>query len=80
MSLYVCDNCHAVENTALGNYWPATSGVTYQPRLCSECAYGEWHGRFEKWQATAKEIKERRDEFLHSRGLLDVLNQEETKT
>lgn len=51
MSLYVCEKCKAVENTALGQYWG------HDVKLCSECGRGQWHGRFpkeyfskEKWQ------------------------------
>ena len=51
MSLFVCQACHAVENTALGRFW--TRGVDELFRddtraLCSECATGKWHGRFPK--------------------------------
>jgi hypothetical protein len=31
-----------MENTALGFYWRK------ERKLCSECAYGKWHGRFRK--------------------------------
>ena len=42
MSLYQCEQCGAMENTALGSYW------LQKKKLCSECADGVWHGRFEK--------------------------------
>lgn len=42
MSLYQCQRCGAKENTALGSYWNRAE------KLCSECATGEWHGKFPK--------------------------------
>lgn len=64
MSLYVCDNCDCIENTALGAYWsrnaPDVYPKEYQGKaLCSECGppfyingtpthFGVWHGKFEK--------------------------------
>jgi len=47
MPIFECSKCATMENTALGEYW----GV--QRPLCSECATGQWHGRFPK--RTAKE-------------------------
>ena len=53
MPLFVCDRCHAIDNSALGgNYWDrlitgglkATSGQI----LCTECNTGSWHNRFVK--------------------------------
>lgn len=56
MPLYECSNCHAVENTALTNFW---WDVTHdgKPALCSECdpQIGKWHGQFPK--ITAAEYK-----------------------
>lgn len=47
MSLFVCDGCGCVENTALGKYW--TRKIDGDGRaLCSECDQGQWHGRFTK--------------------------------
>ncbi len=44
MSLYICDKCHAIENTALGWYWSRRNnqrmlGPEYPKdmALCSEC-------------------------------------------
>lgn len=53
MPLYECSNCHAVENTALTNYWSEHLGDG-KPALCSECdpAIGTWHGEFEKRTVT----------------------------
>jgi len=42
MSLFVCEKCNAIENTALGKFWAEDE------KLCSECGFGKWHGRFEK--------------------------------
>ena len=49
MPLYECSKCHAVENTALTNFWWKSNGEG-SPALCSECdpEIGAWHGRFPK--------------------------------
>lgn len=46
MPMFTCDKCGCEENTALGYYWPAV--VNKEPRLCSECHTGTWHGKFPK--------------------------------
>lgn len=48
MSAFICEICHAIENTATGDYW--CSDV----KKCSECSTGKWHGRFEKRICTKK--------------------------
>jgi hypothetical protein len=64
MSLYQCDKCGVIENTALGRYHSRNVTGIWKDEdmgqaLCSECGpktyksgepteYGEWHGRFEK--------------------------------
>jgi len=62
MSLFICENCGVIENTALGHFW-AKDAVKFKDSnmngkaLCSECApceyedgskskYGKWHGKF----------------------------------
>lgn len=47
MPLFKCQKCGAVENTACGQYWGEDE------KLCSECATGNWHGKFEKRNAVA---------------------------
>lgn len=42
MSLFKCERCATLENTALGAFWGE------KHKLCSECARGRWHRRFEK--------------------------------
>ena len=52
MSLYQCDKCGCLENTACGSYWGKDEA------LCSACAeptgtgkyaeFGKWHGRFDR--------------------------------
>lgn len=44
MPLFKCRQCGVIENTALT---PKSWSQMNFP-LCSECATGEWHGRFEK--------------------------------
>jgi hypothetical protein len=46
MPLFNCSRCGVVENTALGAYW--NERRKNEPVLCSECATGEWHGKFSK--------------------------------
>ena len=64
MSLFICENCGCIENTALGFYW-ARNRVKFKDEslngkaLCSECmplefsdgskaGEGKWHNRFPK--------------------------------
>ena len=46
MSLFVCDECRCVENTATSKFWLRDGG----PALCSECdpQMGRWHGLFDR--------------------------------
>lgn len=46
MSLFVCDQCNCIENTACCGYWWRGDGK----KLCSECdpQFKKWHGRFPK--------------------------------
>jgi hypothetical protein len=48
MPLYECSKCHAVENTALTNFWMDLGKD--RPPLCSACDpdIGKWHGKFDK--------------------------------
>lgn len=63
MSLYNCENCGVIENTALGLYWfrhdEEWPDDIRGKALCSECApatypdgtptdWGKWHGKFPK--------------------------------
>lgn len=56
MSLFVCDECGSVENTALSRRWlrTVTTGCKVERKaLCSGCNpdIGVWHDRFprEQW-------------------------------
>lgn len=46
MSIYICEKCGAIENTATGGYWKNV--INNEPKMCSECNTGKWHGRFPK--------------------------------
>lgn len=53
MSLYQCEECGALENTALGWFWCRnleSAKPQFKGRaLCSECGPDQkWHGRFDK--------------------------------
>lgn len=61
MSLYQCEKCGVIENTACGWYhYTRNAGPEFEGvKLCSECGpavfnngsptgLGNWHGRFEK--------------------------------
>ncbi len=59
MSLYVCDKCDCIDNTACGgNWWTRKLNYKYNPELkdgvawCCECLTGKWHGHFEKKKYT----------------------------
>jgi hypothetical protein len=47
MSLYVCDRCSHIENTALARYW-IRKAEGKKNDLCSVCdpSIGQWHGKF----------------------------------
>lgn len=46
MSIYICEKCGTIENTALGGYWK--NCLNKEPKMCSECNDGKWHGEFPK--------------------------------
>lgn len=65
MSLFVCDECGVVENTALagyGGWWGRNRkdlghgerGVGDGKGRCSQCNLGKWHGRFPRKQWDGK--------------------------
>lgn len=60
MSLFRCDKCGAVENTATSGYWFRDRGG---PALCAECdpQIGKWHGIFPKQDADAAGYAPRSD-------------------
>ena len=83
MPLFVCDSCHAIENTALGHYWSRGhdfgNGPTDSRALCSECMPkttfkgGQWHNKFEKIIATTEIIKEMGEtNFVYTGDILGV--------
>lgn len=57
MSLFRCEQCGCVENTALCLYWTRGDG----PALCSACdpKIGAWHGVFEREDADAASYRPR---------------------
>ena len=61
MSLFACQNCICVENTATSNYWMRGNAQA----LCSECdpEIGAWHGKFPKRSAVGMLVG--RDGFLY---------------
>lgn len=46
MSVYICEKCGAIDNTAVGGYWK--NCCNHEPKMCSECNTGKWHGVFDK--------------------------------
>lgn len=57
MSVFRCEQCGCMENTATSNYWEMRhpfDGSSPKPALCSECdpEIGKWHGHFPKKQAS----------------------------
>lgn len=49
MSLFVCDECGVIENTALSRFW-MHYGLLGGRALCSLCdpEIGKWHGHFDR--------------------------------
>jgi hypothetical protein len=62
MSLFRCEECGCVENTATSNYWGRQYTEKREPgdtrKLCSECdpEVGVWHGEFPKESANGWKI------------------------
>lgn len=46
MSVYICEKCGCIDNTALGGYWKNV--LRKEPKMCSECNTGKWHNEFPK--------------------------------
>lgn len=69
MPLFECDQCHCVENTALGNYW-MPHAYKDGPVQCSECETGKWHGKFDKKPAAGMLIDQ--SGHLWSQGEIDA--------
>lgn len=71
MSVFRCDECGCIENTATSNYWlrpvDKDENKFTGPALCSECdpKIGKWHGRFEKKSADGMVLAS--DGFIYSR-------------
>ena len=63
MSLFKCDKCGCVENTAVSGYWNRGD----DPALCSECdpQINKWHGIFKKRSASGMYID--RNGFLYGK-------------
>ena len=62
MSLFVCQKCRVVENTALCLYW----GKGENPPLCSACdkRIGKWHNAFPKQYFNEKEWEKDYGDFV----------------
>ncbi len=50
MSVYICEKCGCIENTALGGYW--RNCIKEEAKMCSECNTGKWHNEFKKMHWT----------------------------
>lgn len=81
MSVYICEKCGAIDNTAVGGYY--RNILNNEPIMCSECNTGKWHDVFPKkyWHEYGVEklleLESKRDgsminatEFLKSIGKL----------
>jgi len=62
MPLFICQRCKTIENSALGQYW------TSKEKLCSECAFGKWHGRFEKEKFDPEKWEVERGDFIKKKN------------
>ena len=70
MSIFRCEKCGAIENTAMSNYWEQRypfGGGEQKPKLCCECdpEIGKWHGCFPKESAKGLMLGE--DGFLYDK-------------
>jgi hypothetical protein len=70
VSIFRCDKCGCIENTACSNYWEQKfpfEGGDEKPKLCSECdpEIGQWHGSFTK--QSAKGLMLASDGFLYAK-------------
>ena len=65
MSIFRCEQCGCVENTATSDYW-SRNDKPDKRALCSECDpdIGKWHGCFPK--KSAKGMVLASDGFLYS--------------
>lgn len=72
--LFVCDECHAIENTALAQFYGQQQSADARV-LCTACGPDKkWHGMFEKRVATADELRSRRCSFKKTNGYDWVLS------
>lgn len=83
MSIFRCEKCGCVENTATSDYWSRAhpfDGSKPKPVLCSECdpEIGKWHGRFPKNQASGFCIGD--DGFLYHPDEVSAGQVKHTKT
>lgn len=46
MSVYICEKCGTIDNTALGGYW--NNVRNNELKMCCECNTGSWHDEFPK--------------------------------
>ena len=56
MSVYICEKCGCIENTAIGGYWENVRNN--EPKMCSECNTGKWHNQFSKDHWSKLGVKE----------------------
>lgn len=71
MSIYICEKCGCIENTALGGYW--INKYNNELGMCSECNTGEWHNEFEKVHWTEYGVKELLDlEALNDGSMINA--------
>jgi hypothetical protein len=65
MPLFICEKCQTIENTALGHYWGE------KEKLCSECAFGKWHGRFPKEKFDPKKWEVECGDFIKENSTIN---------
>ena len=46
MSIYICEKCGTIDNTAVSGYW--INCRNNEPKMCTECNTGKWHNKFPK--------------------------------
>jgi hypothetical protein len=82
MSIFRCDKCGCIDNTATSNYWEQRypfGGGESKPVLCTECdpEVGKWHGCFDK--RSAKGLLLASDGFLYAKDDMKTIERMKLK-
>lgn len=62
MSVFICEKCFHVENSATSNFWDKFLSGEH-PLLCCQCEFGKHHGKFPRKLITKKIADEHPGEY-----------------